>query len=319
MRISNKGYFICALTSLLVMLTGCGSGSSGSDPVNAVGRISLGISDGPIHDAKNVCIRFTEIEFKGEGPSILITLDPAETINLLDFQGANAYPILTNHELPAGEYQWMRLGVDAVKGGRGGTGVNPMDDDCVSDAGSYLVMGDAGTVHNLYVPSGANSGLKMVGGLTIAENSDASFTAEFDLGKSLTAPPGLDPDVILRPAIHLVNNAEVGTLTGLVDSELATAIDADGATCAPSVYVFNGGVTPNAIANEEEDTDDPIATALVNEVVNDDEITEYRYTVGFLLEGAYEAAFTCNGTDFEPIDGKPVSIIANEVTTVDFP
>jgi len=321
MRISKNRYYICALTSIVVMLTGCGSGngSSDADPINAIGRISLGISDAPIHDARKVCIQFTEIEFKGEGPSTVITLDPAETINLLDFQGANAYPILTSQELPAGEYQWMRLGVNAVRGGNGGLGDDPASDDCNSDDGSYLVM-NGETVHNLYVPSGANSGLKLVGGFTVPVNSNANFTTEFDLGKSLTAPPGLDPDVILRPTIHLVNNTEVGTLTGLVSNDLATAIDAaTELACAPSVYVFNDGVVPNAIVEGEDDADDPIATALVNDVTNDAGLTEYRYTVGFLLEGEYEAAFTCNGTDFEPVDGKQASIAENGVTTVDFP
>ena len=159
------------------------------------------------------------------------------------------------------------------------------------------------------MPSSAQSGLKLVGGFTIPAGGSADFTAEFDLGKSLTAPPGLDPDVIFRPTIRLVNNVEVGTLTGLVDSELATA-----AECAASVYVFPA-------AEGDVDPDNSITSAMVNIEANNEGQgqTEYRYTVGFLLEGEYEAAFTCNGTDFDPIDGNPVSIIANEVPQVNFP
>ena len=54
-----------------------------------------------------------------------------------------------------------------------------------------------------------------------------------------------------------------------------------------------------------EDPDDPVATAIVNEQMGADEMIEYHYTIGFLLAGEYEAAFTCNGTDFEPVGGKP--------------
>jgi len=305
MRISKKGCFICALTSLMIMLTGCGSGSSGSDPVNAVGRISLGISDGPIHNVTKVCISFTEIEFKGEGAPLTVNLGGEEIINLLDFQGANSFPLLVNEALPAGQYQWLRLGIDAQ---RGGDLVNDGDPEEACIRGRSYLVTNGSSVHNLYVPSSAQSGLKLVGGFTIPANGSADFTAEFDLGKSLTAPPGLDPDVILRPTIRLVNNVEVGTLTGLVDSELATA-----AECAASVYVFPA-------AEGDVDPDNSITSAMVHAEENNEGQTEYRYTVGFLLAGEYEAAFTCDdGATFEPVEGKPVSIIANEVTTVDFP
>jgi hypothetical protein len=84
-----------------------------------MGRVSLGISDGPVHDATKVCVEFDEIEFKSGSETTVVTLDPPETINLLDFQGANAAPLLISQELPAGDYQWMRLGVNAVRGGTG--------------------------------------------------------------------------------------------------------------------------------------------------------------------------------------------------------
>jgi hypothetical protein len=38
-----------------------------------------------------------------------------------------------------------------------------------------------------------------------------------------------------------------------------------------------------------------------------------------LLAGDYEVAFTCDGETFEPIDGKPATITAQQVTTVEFP
>lgn len=44
----------------------------------------------------------------------------------------------------------------------------------------------------------------------------------------------------------------------------------------------------------------------------------WRYSIGFLLAGNYEVAFTCNGNDFVPLAGKPAEIVVDEVTTVDF-
>lgn len=308
--ISRQGFRVILTTAALICLAGCGS--SGSSSGDETGFLSLGISDGPVHSAKKVCITFDEIEFKGDGAPYVVELDPPEKVNLLDFQGANAAPILINQELPAGRYEWLRLGVDALLGSNGGAG--DTGGIMCDGEGSYIVMDDE-SVHNLYVPSGADTGLKLVSGFTVPVNGSADFTAEFDLMKSLTEPPGLQPDVVLRPSIRLVNNVEVGTLTGEVGAELATT-----ESCAPSVYVFDDGVTPNAIDDAEvADPDDPVATAMVNEQVNDDATTTHHYTVGYLLPGNYEVAFTCDGENFEPAAGKPAEIFAQDVTTVDFP
>jgi len=296
----NYNYFLMALVGTIGLISGC---SDGSDPLGT-GRLSLGISDGPVHDATKVCVAFDEVEFKSNSQTTVVTLDPPKTINLLAFQGANAAPLLISQELPAGSYQWMRLGVDAVRGTSGGA-----DDtggvDCDGDE-SYIVM-STGT-YNLYVPSGENNGLKLVSGFTVPVNGTASFTAEFDLMKSVTAPDGLSPDVLLRPTIRLVDNVEVGTLTGTVSNGLAAPGD-----CEPSVFVFNEGVTPNAIEEMVDDPNDPVATAIVNFGE-----AAYEYTVGYLLAGNYNVAFTCDGEIFSPTQGTAASIVAGAITETNF-
>lgn len=299
-------------TMAAVAVAGCGGGGGGDSDSETFGFLSLGISDGPIHDAQKVCVTFTEIELKQMGgPSTTLMLPSPEKINLLEFQGTNAMPILTSERLPAGQYQWLRLGVDAVRGSNGGAGDTGDAAVCDGDA-SYIVMND-NSVHNLYVPSGANTGLKLHGGYTVPANDQVSLTAEFDLGKSITAPPGQSPDVMLRPTIKLVNNNEVGTLTGQVANEFAEA-----EACQPSVYVFNDGVTPNGIEDDVVDPDDPVATAIVEAQDEPDGTVAWHYTIGFLLAGEYEAAFTCDGQSFEPVDGSPVTIAASETAVVDF-
>ena len=308
----SRQSIVLASTALLVVLAGCGGGS-GSAPADAMGRISLGISDGPISGASKVCIVFTEVELKGEGPSTTITLDEPAKVNLLNFQGQNVFPLLFNEEIPAGEYQWMRLGVNAVRGTSGGASDTSPTGDCVGLA-SYIWM--EGGVFNLYVPSGAQSGLKLVGGFTVPDNDTVSFTAEFDLKKSIADPIGLLPDVILRPTIRLVNNDDVGTLTGQVGNDLATAFDSATETdCDPWVYVYDDFAEPHNIGLEDES----VASAMVNSSETNEGVTEYHYTVGFLpADMDYEVAFSCNGTTFEPVGGKPATITAQSVTIVDF-
>jgi hypothetical protein len=318
MRILNNRYTVGLMTAIFLLVAGCG----GSGSVEKTGTISLGVSDGPVHDAYKVCVAFNEIGFKSGADSFVETFDPVN-INLLDFQGMNAAPLLINYELPAGYYQCMRLGVDAVLGDLGGMGdPDPTGSDCFGDK-SYITM-NTGSIHNLYVPSGAQSGLKLVGGFTVPVNGSADFTAEFDLMKSVTAPRGLDPDVILRPTIRLVNNVEVGTLTGEITGDLAAAIIAPTEpACAPSVFVFDDEVAPNPTGTDPDSDPegllDRVTEAMVHEQTDLEGTVSYHYTVGFLLAGHYEVAFTCDGTTFEPADGKPAEIIAKQLTEVSFP
>jgi hypothetical protein len=321
MNILNRRHAVGLIAVIFLIVAGCGGSGSGSG--DKTGRISLGVSDDPVHEASKVCVAFNEVEFKSGSDSIIEDL--ADNVNLLQFQGNNAAPLLFNYELPAGDYQWMRLGVTANPMGNGGLGNDDTTLDCQGDE-SYIVTPDG--VFNLYVPSGAKTGLKLVGGFTVPAGGSADFTAEFDLMKSVTAPDGLSPDVVLRPTIRLVNNVEVGTLTGEVSGDLATAIVRDPATetdvaCAPSVYVFGDGVMPNPIDSDtvpaDPDNPDAIATAMVNEQTDGTGVMSYHYTVGFLSAGEYEVAFTCDGTTFEPAQGKPAEIFAKELTTVDFP
>lgn len=305
----NGAISFALLTGALVTLAGCGGGGSGG---GGTGAVSLSVIDAPIDDALKVCITFDSVEFKGDGGTTLVNLDIPEKINLLDFQGDNTAPLLVDQELPAGNYQWIRLGVDATRDSNGGIG-DSGDPEICDGEGSYIVMNDGG-VYNLYVPSGAQSGLKLNRGFNVPANGQIYLTADFDLRQSITAPPGQAPDVKLRPTIRLVEINDAGTLAGAVAVERATAEN-----CAPAVFVFNDGVLPNAIeTGDVPDPNDPVATATVHDVSDNQDMSAYGYKVGFLLEGDYEVAFTCDGENFEPIEGTPATIVARDTTTVDF-
>ncbi len=318
---------VIALAGVAVTaLAGCGGSSSdpGANPVESTGVFNLNVSDGPIKDAAKVCIKFDGVQLKqaGEEAPISIDFDAPEMVNLLANQGANSQPI-ASEQVPAGTYEWIRLMVDASRGtGAGSADSDPTSDTCLADDGSYLIR-DSGELFNLFIPSGDQSGLKLIKDITIPANASGDFTAEWDLGKSFIAPPGLNPDVIMKPVVKIVSNNEVGTLVGQVDDPLVESESCD-AEFAPSVYVFNDDVTPNPLdfpAEGEDDfvpdPDDAVATGLVER----DEAAEgmpYRYSIGFLLAGNYEAAYTCDGETFVPVDGKPAEIITGGVTEVNF-
>lgn len=299
MNVSNARYALTLLSAALLLAAGCSGSGSGSG--DKTGRISLGISDHPMHDATKVCIAFTEVELKPKGgPPIMAEpfMEETSNINVLEFQGMNAAPLLMNYELPAGEFEWIRLGVNAVRGGTGGTGDNSMSTACQGDA-SYMALDSE--VYNLYIPSGAQSGLKLHGHIIVPQGGAANFTAEIDLMKSIAHPPGLEPDRIFRPTVRLANNAEVGGLTGRVDDGLVVE------GCAPSVFIFEDDGMDAAL-----DAANSLTSAMVNGQVND-----YHYTFGFLSGGDYEIAFSCDdGVTLNPPNGKPAEVVAGEVVEV---
>jgi hypothetical protein len=308
MDVNIKRYALSVFIVTAISLAGCGGSGSGSS--QKTGSISIGVSDAPIHDATKVCVAFTEIELKpADGESFVVPVMMEEPINMLDFEGMNAAPLLMGYEVPAGEYQWLRLGVNAVRNDIGGADDDQTLDGCQGEA-SYIATAD--DAYNMYVPSGAESGLKLHGAIVIPAGGAANFTAEIDLMKSVSTPGGLAPDVIFRPTIRLVNNLEVGGLTGMVDSDLVVE------SCVPSVYVFDDDGMPGLAL----DVNNAIASAIVENQSTDVDIPEYHYTVGFLAAGmAYEVAFSCDdGVTLSPLTGVLTDeVIAGEVTTADIP
>ena len=315
---------LCVLATALAACSGSGSDTQTNNPsqieppaASNVGYFSLSVSDAPIKDATKVCIRFDGVELKHADSDDMETIDFDEpkVINLLAYQGDDSHPIVTGAEVPAGNYQWIRLKVTAERG-LGVTDGNPMNPDCDDGSeGSYLVR-NTSDVYNLFIPSGSQRGLQLIKDITIPANRTGEFTAEWDLGKSFNSPPGLLEDVMMKPVVKLVANNEVGTLTGQVADGLITLDSCDDGF-VPSVYVYDDGVTPNPFDDPFAE-DDAVATGMVERVTMDDGLTQWRYTIGFLLAGNYEAAYTCNGTDFIPLVGKPAEIVVDGVETVNF-
>ncbi len=302
----------------MTTLAGCSGGSggsSGSEP--ATGLLSLGVSDAPVQDARQVCIEFSEAEFKKAGSdNQIIVFDPPAKIDLLAFQGMNAAALLTDESLEAGEYQWVRLAANAAQGANGGAGAGMNDTECVGE-GSYIVTEDGG-VHGLYIPSSAQSGLKLNRGFTLPVGGHVDFVAEFDLMKSIHAPRGLDPDYIMRPTIRLLDRSESGSIAGEVSVALATQAD-----CMPAVYLYNAGEAPDDNEDDGEmDSIDPIASAMV-EMHNDG---RYLYEIGPLSTGVYDVAFSCDADDpvedetltYELSADNPVEVFPNQQATANF-
>lgn len=288
-------------------LAGCGGGSDGPE---GDGRLSLSITDAPVDDVDSVVIQFSGVAFKraGSAPEVVQNLTPSpRQLDLLQYQEGRAALLLDQVTLPAGSYEWVRLIVD--------------NEPSVRD--SYLMLAN-GQECELRVPSGAESGLKLNRGFTLAAEGSIALTIDFDLRKSLHAPPGQQGSTptctqayLLRPTLRIVDDANVGAIAGTVDSALVPT------DCLPKVYVFSGA---DAVSDDLEDVGaapdvDPVVVA---SVALEGGSTAYRYRAAFMPPGAYTVAFTCGDDDpvadevLTFLTPKNVTVQANLISTADF-
>lgn len=222
-----------------------------------------------------------------------------QSIDLMKQQGTNSAALLNGVSLPAGDYAWIRLMVAAT--------------------GNTITLSD-GSVHNLVIPSGDESGLKLVHGFTVAAGGAVNFTIDFDLRESVILANG---QYILKPVLHIVNNQDMGRIAGTVASTftLGTTSITDPA-CKPAAYVYAGAnATPVDI--NPGSSGQPVGTATVG---LDNDSGNYTYSAGFLAPGAYTVALVCAAGDNPAAADsltfstpKNATVASDQTATVDFP
>jgi len=281
----------------LLGLAGCnGSSSSGA-------MLNLGVADTPVDGAQSVVVAFTGVDLMGPNGQVSFKFNTEQKIDLLQQQGTNSASLLTGQSIPAGNYQWIRLDVDA--------------------ANSYIITSD-GTQHALTIPSSSQTGLKLVSGFTIAQGSLENFVIDFNLRKAITQSNASGTtSFMLTPALRLINMQQVGGISGSASSTLSigsTLISAT--TCDPAVYVYPGTVTTLSGFNVSlTGGTAPLTSATLN---LNSTTGNYDYTVGFLAPGTYTLAVTCGADDTAGATTlafsatKTATVTANTATTLTF-
>jgi hypothetical protein len=301
---------ILALGAMLAV-TGC-SGSGGGGGGASTGTLSLQITDGPVDTAEHVYIQFSGLEIQsadGKRTTLYYCQDPADAtktilkdtacttppvppkqLDLLTLNGGQAEALLNGYTLPSGHYSWIRLMVDTA-------GIHD----------SYIVL-LGGADHELTIPSGDQTGLKLNRGFDVPAGGSADFTIDFDLRKSVHVTG--TGEYMLRPTLRMVDNVMVGAIAGTVDNTLMT-VTCDPVNDHPAVYVFEGsGVTPDDI---DGIAPDPVTTASVKLDSNDG---MYKYMAAFLEAGSYTIAFTCDAAADDPIVDNTLTFSGTTTVTV---
>lgn len=308
-----------ALAAAATLLSACGGSSDSNSSPEQTGDISFSMTDAPADDLQQVHLTLHAVSFKpANGSAEYHELDePLIIDNLLDLQGSQSTVILPTTEVPAGRYNWVRLHV-------------------LGGAGNSYVVDDSGSEYDLYVPGQQNGSEKvrhvqLVSGFVVPVDGEVNFTLDVDLRRAITKPSNKDY-YLLRPAIRMVDNSEVGTISGtistaLTEDESCTSQFESDELEGNAVYLYhNANAETGDIyldsQGEPADSSNPITTANVTH-----DGSEYRYEIGFVPAGEYTLAFTCQGLDDDPETKQNlifpaqsnIVVSTNSITTANLP
>lgn len=219
----------------LLALSACsGGGGSGMTGGGGGGTISLSATDAPfafdiVTEAKISVDRITILPGDGDdGPIVLYEGNPVE-LDLLALRNGVTRALVTQHDLPAGDYRQLRLRV--------------VDARLVLTNGNVYTTDD-GTIH---LSSQGTSGFKVFVDppIEVLRDHDAAVLLDFDMTHTFHPIPANDAlsanRFNLHPVIHVSNLGETGGIQGHVLRD-----DGAGGTdpvASATVYVLPPGET----------------------------------------------------------------------------
>ncbi|MFW2377481.1 MAG: DUF4382 domain-containing protein, partial [Cellulophaga baltica] len=268
-----------SILSVVFLLFGC---SDNNDTANGgTGTLSIQLTDAPfLYDMvaeANVTIFKIDARYKGavetdsvsaDGSSFITLSEEEVPINLLELTNGITEN-LVNLEVPAGTYDLVRVYVKGVN----------------------VILND-GTVYDLNVPSGEQTGIKVFiqPGLVVQGGLSSDLLLDFDVSKSFVAKGGRNnlSGFNFKPVIKASNLATAGTLKGLVT------------TTEDNISVGLEGAQVSVIVA------DTINTTTFSDI-------DGSFVIMGLQEGSYDLLVALEGYTSERKEG--IAIVASNNTT----
>jgi len=223
---------MCSFLTMLFLMA-CGSGGGGTSSYSE-GSLSLDLTDATTNDYNAVYVTIEEVsvclddENDEEEGSWLVVAQPETTYNLLELvNGVQEQLGLT--DLEEGQYTQMRL----IIGSTPDNGTN-----ILGEAHPYAnyVVDDADVYHELKIPSGAETGIKLVSGFDIYGGQTTELILDFDASHSVVKA-GNSGNWLLKPTIKVVGST-IATISGNVSDSGSGVLE--GGLVSAQVYDSEG-------------------------------------------------------------------------------
>lgn len=262
-------FIIGILTSSL--LVACGGGSGGSS--GGTGELAISLADATLYQYQAVYVTIDEIKVhrdNGEGWKTVAM--PRQTFDLLELING-VREDLGLATLATGHYTQMRL----IIGDTPDDGLNLFSQ--THPFANYVIVADGtNSIHELKVPSGPQTGVKLVNGFDINTNQTTELILDFDASKSVVKA-GSSGQWHLKPTIKVLDTLTYAIVDGTVTEEVNGA-DLQGVLVSAQVY--------SAAETDEKDQ------VLVQAATTTDINGEYAL---FLSPGTYNLVAFAEGYD----------------------
>lgn len=225
----------------MFMLAGCGGG--GSDSVGSTGTLSMALTDATTDDYKAVYVSIDRIDVHpGDeeiDPEVWTRVTaPGETYNLLDLVNG-VFAELGQGILATGTYGQMRLII----------GDTAEEENNVLGAphpyANYVIDMDD-VAHELKVPSGPQTGIKIIHGFEIFPGQMTELMLDFDASRSVVKA-GSSGQYLLKPTIKILEVINTADIFGIVTEE-----NTDPAVPVPGALVSAQTTNSEAVSIEDE-------------------------------------------------------------------
>ncbi len=177
---------------------------------NNTGQLSLSLTDSPAAQYKAVYVTIAEIDVNNEAdPEDVWTTvaTPNQTYDLLALAGG-VREELALADLVPGNYNQLRLIIGTTKT----NGLNILGQ---AHPFANYVIDTNDNIFELKVPSGVQTGVKIVKGFTISESRTTELILDFDAARSVVVA-GNSGNYLLKPTIQILDTTEASIVSGLV-------------------------------------------------------------------------------------------------------
>jgi len=284
-----KLWALIASSLFIVMLAACGGGESSS---SSTGILSLNLSDATTDEYNAVYVTIVEVQAhiggdENEDSNWEVVASPGKTYNLLELING-VREELGISELETGDYTQMRL----IIGETPDNGMNILSESHLF--GNYIID-TLNIYHELKIPSGYQTGIKIVHGFTISENQTTELILDFEASKSVVKA-GNSGQWLLKPTIKVLDTNECSIVSGEIGDENGDPLE--GVLVSAQIY--------------DPDADDEKDSVVIQASTITDE--NGSYTI-FLQPGTYNIVAYKDGYNAECVK---IDAASNSLYTQDF-
>jgi hypothetical protein len=279
------------ISSILIMLlfSACSDGGGSS---SSTGDLSLSLTDASSDSYKAVYVTIDEVQVHMKGDedddsNWKVVASPQKTFNLLELVNG-VREELGIAELAPGQYTQMRL----IIGETPDDGINMFSQ---SHLFANYVIDKNDTPYELKIPSGFQTGIKIVHGFEISANQTTELILDFNASDSVVQA-GSKGKWLLKPTIKVIDTKEYSIISGIVTDDTQNPSVIEGALVSVQIY-------------DDSDMPDAKDKVLIQTATITDENGEYSI---FVQPGTYNLVFSKSG--FTPDCAK---IVAEPDSTAD--